>query len=241
MKRLSEADTRLYREQGYLLCRQPVFARERFDRLLTIFEALLAEKGEGNLDTPHFEHPEILDFLLAEEVLDLVEPLIGPDIGLWSSHFISKPPRTGKATPWHEDSGYWRGRFDRFDGIVTVWLAMEPVDAENGAMRVIPGTHLVDGYTYRPCSLEDNVFGEEIVDVDASQAVTFELAPNQCSLHDSRIVHGAPPNRSDRRRAGYTMRYFSQTMKLNLDHPSNRGFKLWHARGRNLHDNPTVN
>ena len=59
-------------------------------------------------------------------MLDTVEPLVGPDIALWTSHFISKDPYTGRATPWHEDCAYWNGRFDTYDRIVTVWLALGP-------------------------------------------------------------------------------------------------------------------
>ncbi|MCU0315700.1 MAG: phytanoyl-CoA dioxygenase family protein [Fimbriimonadaceae bacterium] len=65
----------------------------------------------------------MLEFLLHNSVHDLVESLVGPDIGLWSSHFISKPPRTGKKTPWHEDSAYWAGRISTMENVVTVWLA----------------------------------------------------------------------------------------------------------------------
>ena len=56
------------------------------------------------MDVPHFKHPELFEWLLADEVLDFVEAFIGPDIALWSSHFISKPPGDGKRVPWHEDS-----------------------------------------------------------------------------------------------------------------------------------------
>ncbi|GAB4412468.1 MAG: hypothetical protein OHK0039_18510 [Bacteroidia bacterium] len=47
------------------------------------------------------------------------------------------------------------------------------------------------------------------------QAVWFELKHGECSLHDARIIHGAPANHSDRRRCGYTMRYFALDMKFN--------------------------
>jgi len=64
----------------------------------------------------HTHDERLLPFLLAPEVLDLVEPLVGPNIGLWASHLISKPPLTGKATPWHEDSSYWNGRVSTHGG-----------------------------------------------------------------------------------------------------------------------------
>ena len=69
-----------------------------------------AEKRGDEFDTPHFEDRRLLDFLLAPQVLDLVECIVGPDILLWSSHFISKDPLIGRATPWHEDSAYWMGK-----------------------------------------------------------------------------------------------------------------------------------
>jgi len=75
-------------------------------------------------------------------------------------------------------------------------------------------------------------------DIEAT-AVYFELEPNSCSLHDARIIHGAEPNTSARRRCGYTMRYFSQTMRLIPE--NNQGHLLWHCRGKNIANNPVVN
>lgn len=232
-----------YDAKGYYLHHAPVFAPERFSALCDLFEELLATSNvrPDKLDTPHFAEPRLLDFLLDDTVVDLVEPFVGPDIGLWSSHFICKEAGKGPPSAWHADSDYWNGRFEAFTGICTLWLAIDASDRRNGCMRVIPGSHQTTGHTYRKVDRETNTFGSEIVDVDESQAVYFELGRNECSFHDSRIIHGAEANTSDRRRCGYTMRYFSQQMRLNRDHPSNRDFKLWHCRGRNPHDNPVVN
>ena len=175
-----------------------------------------------------------------DEVLDVVEPLIGPNIGLWSSHFISKEPLVGRATPWHEDSAYWQGRLDRMDQIVTVWLAIDKVDRENGCMRVIPGTHTNGFSEYEAVDTENNTFGSEIkaYQIDESQAVYFELEPGYASLHDGRIIHGAEANLSPRRRAGFTMRYFSMDMKFNQEAKGKETHKLWLCRGENVANNP---
>jgi chlorinating enzyme len=143
---LSETDVEFFRVNGYLLPGVQMFSPERLERLEAIFNEHLAEKGDklsDELDTPHYRDSRLLDFLLSDEVLDTVESLVGPNIALWSSHFISKDPFTGRETPWHEDSAFWDGRFSAYDGIVTVWLALEnPSTRENGCMRVVPGTHL---------------------------------------------------------------------------------------------------
>src|SRR4051812_49129549 len=114
---LGAAEVEHYRTQGYVLHKRPVFSPDDFDRLRQIFEENLTRYGEADLDVIHFRDPRLLEFLLSDTILDLVEQLVGPNIGLWSSHFISKPPRVGKATPWHEDSSYWKGRVSTMEGI----------------------------------------------------------------------------------------------------------------------------
>ncbi|MEV6495295.1 phytanoyl-CoA dioxygenase family protein [Actinoplanes sp. NPDC051633] len=232
---LDANDVAFFRANGYYLERDQIFSPARLDALEAIFDEHLAQKGDklsDELDTPHFRDPRLLDFLLGDEVLDLVEPLIGPDIALWSSHFISKEPLVGRATPWHEDSAYWNGRFSSYDRIVTVWLALGPSNRANGCMRVIPGSHEAGGFSdYVPTDMTVQTFHAEIPDVDESKAVDFELERGQCSLHDGRIVHGAKPNTSDVRRTGYTMRYFPASVKL-MPVEQNAGWKIWLARGK---------
>jgi hypothetical protein len=236
--RLSAEQVEQYRSDGYTLVKEPVFDDATFAKLKGRFEELLAEYGSDNLDTPHFRHPELLEFLLSDTILDLIEPVIGPNIGLWSSHFISKDPFKGKATPWHEDSSYWNGRTSSMEGIVTVWLALDRATPENGSMAVIPGSHTNGFSQYKDVVKPDEaIFDTEIVDVDESKAVYFSLEPNECSLHEARIIHGAKANTSPNRRAGYTMRYFPTSTKIHHDDPRNAGFKIWLARGKDVAGN----
>jgi ectoine hydroxylase-related dioxygenase (phytanoyl-CoA dioxygenase family) len=239
---LTKEEVDYYHQNGYVLYKKQLFSEEKLNRLRGIFEEHLAAKGDklsDELDTPHFQDERLLEFLLADEVLDLVEPLIGPNIGLWSSHFICKDPYVGRATPWHEDSAYWNGRLSRYDKIVTVWLALDRSTKENGCMRVIPGTHNNGFSEYEEVDKRVNLFMSQIKNVDESKAVYFELEPGECSLHDSRIIHGATANTSPYRRCGYTMRYFSTEARLIPER--NQNFKVWLARGKDIAGNPFVN
>lgn len=229
--RLSDEQIAQYEKDGYTLFHQPVFSDEKFAQLKAIFEENLEKYGEDNLDTMHFRDARLLPFLLSDEVLDLVEPLTGPDIGLWSSHFISKQPFKGKATPWHEDSSYWNGRISTMEGIVTVWLAIDAATPANGCMKVIPGTQQNGFSEYEDVDIKSNIFGSQIkpAAIDEAAAVYFSLQPNQCSLHEARIIHGADANSSPQRRAGYTMRYFPLTTRIFNE--KNQGHKIWRARG----------
>ena len=236
---LSADEVARYTKDGYVQYKRPVFSQSEFDRLKAIFEEDLAAYGEAGLDVIHFRDRRLLEFLLSDTVLDLVEPVVGPNIGLWSSHFISKPPKVGKATPWHEDSSYWNGRISTMAGICTVWLAIDRATPANGSMAVIPGTHSNGFSEYRPVDAGANIFSSEIAEVDEDKAGYFELEPNECSLHEGRIIHGARANTSEHRRAGYTMRYFPTTSTVFPER--NQGHRIWLARGKDLGGNAFEN
>lgn len=229
--RLSPAQVEQYQRDGYVIYDQPALPEPMFQRLCDIFEEDLEQYGYDGLDVIHFRDRRLLDIVLSDEVIDLVEPVVGPDIGLWSTHFIAKPPKVGKTTPWHEDSSYWNGRVSTMAGIVTIWLALDRATKENGCMAVIPGTHDNGFSHYVPVDEGQNIFNAEIVpeEIDESKAVYLELEPNHCSLHEGRIIHGAKANTSDFRRAGYTIRFFPTTSKVFPE--KNQGHKIWLARG----------
>lgn len=245
-ERLTSTQVADYKREGYLIMLEPLFPEAKFTKLKNHFEDKLARLEDGHrpeaMDVPHFADPALFEWLFADEVLDLVEPLIGPDIALWASHFICKPRGDGKRVPWHEDSFYWKGLLDPME-VVTVWVAIDPSTKQNGCMCVIPNTH-GNGYSeYEPVDATKNVFSIEIKKAmrDEDRSVAIELEPNHCSLHDGKLIHGSAPNNSSIRRCGYTMRYMPAHVKHNCD--KNTQHNLYLARGRdkagNSYGDPT--
>lgn len=250
--RLTPAKVDAYREDGYLIFDQPLLAQDKFEGLQAHFEKMLASwlkdprmRSPEHMDVPHFIDPALFQWLFDDAILDLVEPILGPDIALFSSHFICKPAGTGKRVPWHEDSGYWRGRLDPME-VVTVWLAIDPSTPANGCMRVIPGSHRTGhaGFSDYESVKDEAVFATEIRkdQIDESKAVDCILDPNHCSLHDGRLIHGSAANTGAMRRCGYTMRFISTKTKL-LEQDLNKSFQIYLARGKdragNQYGDPT--
>ena len=93
--------------------------------------------------------------------------------------------------------------------MVTAWVAFTEATVENGAMRMVPGSHgeqLAHRDTFAPNNLLSR--GQEIeVEVDEARGVDIVLRAGEMSLHHVRMVHGSPPNRSDDRRIGFAIRY----------------------------------
>jgi non-haem Fe2+, alpha-ketoglutarate-dependent halogenase len=140
-------------------------------------------------------------------VLDAVESLVGPDILVWGTSFFIKEPHTGGFVSWHQDLTYWG--LEPAD-IVTAWIALSASRTENGAMRVIPGTHTMQIVPHKDTFSPDNLLsrGQEIgVKVDEAKAVALELEPGEMSLHHVKLIHGSERNTSAARRIGLAVRY----------------------------------
>jgi Phytanoyl-CoA dioxygenase (PhyH) len=148
-----------------------------------------------------------LSFCARPEILDLVESLIGPDIILWGSQVFCKPAATGMEVPWHQDGEYWP-----ISPLATcsVWIGIDDVSVENGAMRYVPGSHRERRLFPHVVSERNDVALNRVVDpncYDASTVAYDELQSGQLSLHDVYLIHGSAANTSGKRRAGYAIRY----------------------------------
>ncbi len=160
------------------------------------------------------QHKAIAEAFLAfarrDDLLDLVKSLIGPDIVLWAAALFSKPGGDGREVPWHQDGIYWPLRPM---ATVTLWVALDRADRENGCMRVLPGTHRQGFLAHETSERDGMVLNTELVEgsFDPGLARPVELEAGQVSFHDAFLVHGSEPNTSLRRRAGVTFRYMPAT------------------------------
>lgn len=131
-------------------------------------------------------------------ILDVVADLIGPNIQLYHDQALYKPPHTGGPVPWHQDNSYWKCRPAN---LVSCWLTLDPAYRENGAMQLIPGSHLTPA-DHQDHSAEHRGALHEIEGVDSSSAVVADLPAGGCLFHHCQTYHYTQPNTTaDPRRA----------------------------------------
>ncbi|HMN27510.1 MAG TPA: phytanoyl-CoA dioxygenase family protein [Caldilineaceae bacterium] len=211
-------DLNLYQRQGFL-SGLPVFAGSETPALLALYWRLRALLPPGmstqQMDWWHGQDRELWEICTHPRILGYVEAILGPDFYLWGTQFFSKDPGDGKTTPWHQDAFYWPLTPHK---AVTVWLAFTDSDEENGAMRVIPGTHRVGRIQHVHSDSASDVLNMELAPgaFREADAVSLILKAGQVSLHDDNIVHGSAANRSQRLRCGLTMRYSAGEVKCDL-------------------------
>jgi len=168
-----------------------------------------------------------------DRLLDIAEQFLGPNLGLFASHYIAKPPYTGKAVPWHQDGSYWP--LDPME-VITFWLAIDRSDEENGCMKVIPETQnkrLMSKDEY-VAQTEENAFDIAMDPsmIDESDAVNIILNPGDISIHHPNVFHGSHVNESPRWRRGLTIRYIPTSTRITIDSPHEGAF-IFRGQGYN--------
>ena len=139
--------------------------------------------------------------------MDCVQDVIGANVICWGTHYFCKMPNDGKRVSWHQDASYWPLTPSK---TVTVWLAIDDTDAENGAMQVVPGSHLHGQIAYETSKKKEaNILGQTALNPlnYGHPPNLLEMRAGQISLHTDLLLHGSEPNRSHRRRCGLTIRY----------------------------------
>jgi hypothetical protein len=220
--RLSSAEMRTYREEG-LVRPALAFSPKELSDMRTLLDATLAattDKRPESIVCPHIAAMNNLSSDLADSwlklctlprLLDLVEQTIGPDIVLWGSQIFCKPAGTGMAVPWHQDGHFWP---IRPLATCSVWIAIDDVTLENGAMQFVPGSqrerrlfdHVRD--EGKESALNATLASDQF---DLADAAVDDLKAGALSLHDVFLIHGSEPNRSRNRRAAFVIRYMPAT------------------------------
>lgn len=204
-----------YRREGYAIFRN-------------VLDRDLIAEASAHVDWLMKKHPDLRpeqlgNWLVAKDpfwvrlisddrLLDIAEQFVGPNIGLFASHYICKPPRKGQPVLWHQDGAYWP--LEPME-VVTLWLAVSDASPDNGGMRVIPRTQHMDIKQLRQRKDIENVLDSEMDgDVDETGAVDIVLQPGDVEVHHPNIVHGSNANTSDRWRKGLTIRYIPTTTRI---------------------------
>jgi chlorinating enzyme len=157
----------------------------------------------------HLVFPWISELMRDPLILEHVSDVLGPDLMVWTSHLYPKEPGDGRFISWHQDSAHWGLDSNQ---IITVWIALTPVTAENGCMRMLKGSHHRGQVAHEDTWDKDNMLtrGQKIsAAIDESQAVWVELQAGEASLHHVDMWHASKPNESSARRVGLALRYIT--------------------------------
>lgn len=161
--------------------------------------------------------------------------VLGPNLLLWRTNFFHKPPGA-PAIAWH--------RGNNFPGVrgipaiepqvnITCWLALSDANGDNGAVQLIPGSHVKE-YTLREGKGDGGIFGrgKVIEGLEVEDAVQMDVKAGQFFMFNELTIHGSDPNTSQTNRTGIAVRITSNETRV---YPNQKvdgqgmHLKNWHA------------
>ena len=161
--------------------------------------------------------------LFHNPILDIVEDLIGPNIQLFHDQALYKPALHGGPVFWHQDNAYWQCLPAN---LISCWMTLDDVDVDNGAMHLLPGSHL------RPQAHERSASTSALLDfgdqVDDAAAEVIELPAGGAMGHHCQTLHYTPPNKTERQRRAFVIHFMSpgtrrgssgDLLKVSFDRP----------------------
>ena len=207
---LSADEIKRYKDAG-LIFPQRVMTTDDAANYLAELEAY--EKNSGGPINGKWRYKSHLVFPWFDQlmrhpaILELVQPILGDDLMVWTTHIYPKEPGDGRFISWHQDSAHWGLDSNQ---VLTVWVALTNATRENGCMRMLPGSHHNGQVEHQDTRDPKNILtrGQTILNgIDEDQSVWVELKAGEASIHHVDLFHASTPNRAGHRRVGVAIRY----------------------------------
>jgi ectoine hydroxylase-related dioxygenase (phytanoyl-CoA dioxygenase family) len=219
-KMLTPQQISQYHDEGYTVL--PEFlSRDAVDAILADIDVLTAtatvahhdssrlemepnQKPEGKkvrrIYEPCTHYPRFRSLSESNDLLDVIEQLLGPNLVFHLSKVNMKPAVLGSVVDWHQDLTYYP--LTNTDS-VTVLFYLDDADASNGCLQVIPRAHhkVMDHTSkgvFQGCVTET---------VDASKAVFLEAKAGSAILMHGLTPHSSAPNKSPKPRTTLILSY----------------------------------
>lgn len=145
------------------------------------------------------------------QLVAILKLLLGESVCLTLAHHncvMTKHPHFGTATGWHRDIRYWS--FLRNE-LISVWLALDNENENNGGLRFIPRSHR---FNIKPEQMDQLDFlRPEVTEnqVLFAQGKTVELHQGDVVFFHSGLFHAAGRNNSEAVKESVVFAYHGQS------------------------------
>ena len=215
-----EIERQFYNKHGFVIVRQWL-GEEDFTELRVNLDRYVRDVVPTLPDTEAFyddrARPETLkqmqrmgcasffhDYMRHPKWTALAEALVGEPVSADPPEWFNKPPGTNHVTPPHQDNYYF---CLAPSNVVTIWMAMDDVDAENGCLRYVAGSHQRGYRTHAKSKILG--FSQGITDYtpdDFTREVAVPLRAGDVVAHHGMTIHRADANLSaTRHRRSFAM------------------------------------
>ena len=140
---------------------------------------------------------------LHENMVRVIEQILGPDLKMFRNAVLLKPPEVGSQKGWHQDSPYWP--IEPME-LCSCWFPLDDATVENGCMQALRGWH-TRGALPHVSETDDYVIAPD--HYDPSRAVALPMRAGSGLFFHSLLPHYTGPNLSNQWRRAAVLSYMS--------------------------------
>lgn len=184
-----------YQRDGFIIVRD-LFSPDECEKLKIEAQRILHENPSASLTV--YLHASVKssmfrDFHRDPRLIEILKKLLPDGVMFLSDKIVVKTPEKTFPTPWHMDCFYWPETRPK----LSVWIPFDDVTADNGALTVVPGSHLKE-WTKATEALPNGEFLYQIADkdVEPEDVVTCEIKRGSVIIFPDRLVHGSTSNKN---------------------------------------------
>jgi len=199
---LSSSDVNFYKENGYLVVKNLFDQRAVSEALSAIDEIISRPDADKNSEkepkdnsivrriwSPTNKHRTFDELSKDDNLLNVIQSLIGENILFHYSKLNMKGPKVGSIVEWHQDFSYYP---HTNTDLLTALIFFDNATQENGCLQVIPGSHK-NGLLSHDI---DGFFRGKISDVNKDDAVYVEVKAGDVLFLHCLTMHASAVNTS---------------------------------------------
>lgn len=157
------------------------------------------------------EDPVLARLTLHPRLTSAVNQIMRRPMRLWHDHILTKAPRNGQASEFHQDQPYWP--FGREVDAISGWIALGDTPVEHGCMDFIPGTNRIRDLAPQDLTDAGSLFALR-PGLAMEERVTIPLRAGDATFHTGFTAHHAGPNQLDVPRAAHVVIFVEADVRV---------------------------
>lgn len=217
---ISEDKITFYRHNGFVQI-DNVLTNDELNELRGALEEVLTKPAQQSKQTSESkdlyyrvlnqrvntwrDHGVMARYAFHARFAELAKVLSGVQgVRFFHDHALLKMPGDSKPTPWHQDLPYWPMKLEDgpvWGGPLSIWIALDDVDENNGCMMFVPTSHTIGKLTGIDLVQPQDLFAyAKDTDVTTKQPVIVRMKAGSCTFHNGLTFHYAHANVTDKPR-----------------------------------------
>jgi ectoine hydroxylase len=135
-------------------------------------------------------------------MVDIAGLAVGERVDHWHSKIVLKEPGRIGSWDWHQDYGHWYSEGCLAPQMMSIGVAIDPMHARNGPLKVVPGSHHLGRIDHIPIG-KSNGADPQHVQRALERLGTYEchLATGDAIAFHANTLHSSAANTSDEPRS----------------------------------------